>query len=108
MKRNDRGINFSVVVVAEGVILEGKTIVRESPSEADGERGELLGGVGRVLGKIIEVKTGLETRVSSLDYIQRGGTPVAYDRSLATAFGAKAIKLIQQGDMLAQDMLRLL
>ena len=95
-KRNEKGINFSVVVVAEGVLLEGKTIVREFPDTANRERRELLGGVGKVLGEIIETKTGLETRVSSLDYIQRGGTPVAYDRSLATAFGVKAIALIQQ------------
>ena len=53
-----------------------------------------LGGVGQVLGGIIEGKTGLETRVSSLDYIQRGGTPVAYDRNLATALGVKAAELI--------------
>ena len=52
----------------------------------------------------IEEKTGLETRVSSLDYIQRGGTPVAYDRNLATAFGVKAVELITRekyGEMTA-------
>lgn len=56
------------------------------------------------LAEIIERKTNLETRVSSLDYIQRGGTPVAYDRSLATAFGVKAVTLIQDkkyGEMTA-------
>ena len=97
IRRNERGINFSVVIVAEGAILEGKTIVRESTDTAKDEKRELLGGVGKVLGEIIEERTGLETRVSSLDYIQRGGTPVAYDRSLATAFGVKAVSLIQQG-----------
>ena len=54
--------------------------------------------------EIIEQETGLETRVSSLDYIQRGGTPVAYDRSLATAFGVKAAELIRDkkyGEMTA-------
>jgi len=102
-RRNERGINFSIVVVAEGTILEGKTIVQECPSTT-AEKRERLGGVGKVLGEIIERKTGLETRVSSLDYIQRGGTPVAYDRSLATAFGVKAVNLIQQkqyGEMTA-------
>jgi 6-phosphofructokinase 1 len=101
--RNERGISFSIVVVAEGTMLEGKTIVQECPSTTV-EKGERLGGVGKVLGEIIQRKTGLDTRVSSLDYIQRGGTPVAYDRSLATAFGVKAVKLIQQkqyGEMTA-------
>ena len=100
--REKKGINFSVVVVAEGIVLEGKTIGSES-SEQFNKR-QLLGGVGRVLGEIIEQRTGLETRVSSLGYIQRGGTPVAYDRSLATSFGVRAVKLIRQkqyGEMAA-------
>ena len=46
--------------------------------------------------EIIEKRTKLETGVSSLGYIQRGGTPVAYDRSLATVFGVRAITLIQE------------
>ncbi len=86
-ERKERGINFSIVVVAEGTKLEGKAIVKEGT--------EILGGIGKVLGGIIEKKTGLETRVSNLGYIQRGGTPVAYDRSLATAFGVKATELIK-------------
>ncbi|MFC1926748.1 6-phosphofructokinase [Chloroflexota bacterium] len=93
--RRERGVNFSIVVVAEGAILEGKSIVRECNGMIMGNR-EVLGGAGKVLGEIIQRKTGLETRVSSLDYIQRGGTPTGYDRSLATAFGVKAVELIQQ------------
>ena len=103
-KRSDRGINFSVVVVAEGIILQGKTMAKEYIDEAGKVQRERLGGVGNILGEIIEKKTKLETRVSSLDYIQRGGTPVAYDRSLATAFGVKAVNLIQEkryGEMTA-------
>ncbi|MFC1957435.1 6-phosphofructokinase [Chloroflexota bacterium] len=101
--RNKRGINFSVVVVAEGTVLEGETIGHE-PSRQSGDKRQSLGGVGVVLGEIIERMTGLETKVSSLGYIQRGGTPVAYDRSLATAFGVKAFNLIRQkkyGEMTA-------
>ena len=89
--------------MAEGTVLEGKIIGSESSDESNNER-QLLGGVGKVLGEFIEQKTGLETKVSSLGYIQRGGTPVAYDRSLATAFGIKALKLIRQekyGEMTA-------
>ena len=94
--RNERGINFSVVVVAEGTLLRGQTIVQGYDATTESEKRERLGGIGRVLGEIIEKRTKLETRVSSLDYIQRGGTPVAYDRSLATAFGVKAIGLIKK------------
>jgi 6-phosphofructokinase 1 len=101
--RSKKGINFSVVVVAEGTVLEGKTIGRESSDESNDER-QLLGGVGKVLGEIIAQNTGLETKVSSLGYIQRGGTPLAYDRNLATCFGVKALNLIKQekyGEMTA-------
>ena len=55
-----------------------------------------MGGIANVLGEIIKRETSLETRVSSLGYVQRGGIPVAYDRSLATAFGVKAIELIER------------
>jgi len=101
--RNRKGINFSVVVVAEGTVLEGETIGSEL-DESGAIKRKLLGGIGRVLGDLIEEKTGLETKVSSLGYIQRGGTPVAYDRSLATYFGVKAVSLVNQqkfGEMTA-------
>ena len=103
-ERNRRGATFSVVVVAEGTELEGRTIKKRSLEIAEQAHKYILGGVGNALGEIIEEQTGLETRVSSLDYIQRGGTPVAYDRSLATTFGVKAVELIQEkkyGEMTA-------
>jgi phosphofructokinase-like protein len=102
--RNQRGINFSIVVVAEGVQLGGEVIFKPSLPMDKNEDPDRLGGVGQVLATLIERKTGLHVRVSSLDYIQRGGTPVAYDRSLATAFGVKAIELISEnrfGEMTA-------
>jgi len=82
-RRSESGKHFSIVVVAEGVKLTEKT--------------EVSGWVGEVITKIIEEKTGLETRFSSLDYIQRGGTPVAYDRNLAMSFGTRAVELVQAG-----------
>ena len=103
--RNQRGINFSIVVVAEGIELTKEESFKLSlPTDKPTEDPDRLGGVGQVLGKMIESKTGLHVRVSSLDYIQRGGTPVAYDRSLATAFGVKAVELISEnrfGEMTA-------
>ncbi|MBI3931485.1 MAG: 6-phosphofructokinase [Chloroflexi bacterium] len=103
-RRNKKGINFTIVVVAEGTKLEGKTRERRSSGVPGNEKAPGLGGIASVIGEIIEQKTGLETRVSSLGYVQRGGTPVAYDRSLATAFGVKSVRLIEEkryGEMTA-------
>ncbi len=67
---------------------------QETQARLQKHRARHLQGAGNRIGAIIESKTGLETRVSTLGYVQRGGTPVAYDRSLATSFGVKAIDLI--------------
>ena len=102
--RNKRGATFSVVVVAEGTQIEGRNIGRRTFDVSKNEMTFGLGGIANVLGEIIGEKTGLEARVSSLDYMQRGGTPVAYDRSLATAFGVKAVELVRDkkyGEMTA-------
>lgn len=93
-ERSQKGMKFSVVVVAEGVELLGKTITRLGFHTGEAQNADRLGGAGEALSELIEQRTGLHARVSSLDYIQRGGSPVAYDRSLATAFGVKAIELI--------------
>jgi len=92
--RKGRGVNFSIIVVAEGVELEGETIFQPNLGKDKKDDPDRLGGVGQALGKLIERRMELRPRVSSLGYIQRGGTPVAYDRSLATAFGVEAIELI--------------
>lgn len=92
--RKRRGINFSIIVVAEGVELEGEIIFQSSLGKDKKDDPDRLGGVGQALGKLIERRTELRPRVSSLGHIQRGGTPVAYDRSLATAFGVEATELI--------------
>ncbi|MCK5288986.1 MAG: 6-phosphofructokinase, partial [Candidatus Omnitrophica bacterium] len=56
-----------------------------------------LGGIGNMLGQLIEEKTGFETRVTVLGHIQRGGTPSAFDRVLGTRFGIKAYDLVNEG-----------
>lgn len=88
------GKRFSIIVVAEGARpLGGKRIVeRYVKTSSDPIR---LGGISRVVGRHIEKITGLETRVSILGHIQRGGTPTADDRNLGTLFGHQAVKLIQ-------------
>jgi phosphofructokinase-like protein len=104
VKRRKMGIKFSIIVVAEGTKILGKPVVQEPAGAQPDTPAPRLGGVAQVLGEIIEKKTDLDTRVSTLGYIQRGGSPVAYDRTLATAFGVKATNLLRQkkfGEMTA-------
>lgn len=91
-QRHQRGKTFSIVVVAEGAQFKDKDLITQE--EKLDEFGHVrLGGIGEALGRIIEKKTGYETRVSVLGHIQRGGTPSAFDRVLATRFGVKAVEL---------------
>jgi phosphofructokinase-like protein len=89
--RHERGRSFSIVVVAEGAKpLAGSLQTRHgAPEDAFGH--ERLGGIGVVLEGEIERRTGYETRVTILGHVQRGGVPTAYDRVLATRFGAAAL-----------------
>lgn len=93
-KRHARGKTFSIVVVAEGArFKEGTMVTQEQRLDEFGHA--RLGGVGEVLGKEIEVRTGYETRISVLGHIQRGGSPSAFDRILGTRFGVKAVELLK-------------
>ncbi|KPK97271.1 MAG: hypothetical protein AMJ95_09880 [Omnitrophica WOR_2 bacterium SM23_72] len=93
-KRHDRGKTFSIVVVAEGAKFKAGTVVLQE--EKLDEFGHVrLGGIGEILGKEIEKKTGFETRVTVLGHIQRGGSPTAFDRVLGTRFGVRAVELIK-------------
>jgi phosphofructokinase-like protein len=94
--RNHRGAKFSIVVVAEGTVLEGKTAELPKPDTPEAGGSTRLGGIANIIGDIVQKNTGLETRVTTLGYVQRGGVPVAYDRSLATAFGVKATELAEK------------
>ncbi len=94
-KRHARGKNFSIVVVSEGCELPGL----EDAGEVDAFGHVTLShrGVGEVLGREIEERTGFETRVTVLGHVQRGGTPTPRDRVLATRFGLKAAELARTG-----------
>ncbi|MEA2433078.1 MAG: ATP-dependent phosphofructokinase / diphosphate-dependent phosphofructokinase [Actinomycetota bacterium] len=95
--RHQRGRTFSIVVVAEGAMpAEGEESVQEGNTDAFGH--VRLGGIGVLLEKEIEKRTGFETRVTILGHIQRGGTPTAFDRVLATRFGIAAIDAVQEKD----------
>src|SRR5947199_7798880 len=90
-KRHARGKNFSIVVVSEGCELPG--LVDAGEQDQFGHVTLSHRGVGDTLGREIEDRTGFETRVTVLGHIQRGGTPTARDRVLATRFGLKAADL---------------
>ena len=92
-ERHKRGKTFSIIVVSEGVKIQGD--FEEEKSEKQMKR-HRVGKVGERLADLVEEKTGYETRVSVLGHIQRGGTPTAYDRVLGTRFGVKAVELIKE------------
>jgi len=97
--RFSRGKYFSIVVVAEGakIYLEkGRPEEYIWQAEKDA-RGHLrMGGIGEVLARKVEEKTGFEARPVTLGYIQRGGSPTAFDRVLATRFGSFAVDMIKE------------
>ncbi|UCB60368.1 MAG: 6-phosphofructokinase [Candidatus Bathyarchaeota archaeon] len=96
-QRQRRGRNFSLVVAAEGAKPKGGTEIVYSTGVDEFGHAK-LGGVGYYLGKEIEKKCqNIETRVVVLGHLQRGGSPVAFDRVLAIRFGIAAIDLVHEG-----------
>lgn len=111
-KRYDRGKKFSIIAVAEGAQpkiedfknnnediiiqnIDNKVLVTQS-TEKDQFDHVRLGGIGNFLAKEIEKRMHIETRVTVLGHVQRGGTPTARDRVLATRFGIAAVELIKK------------
>jgi 6-phosphofructokinase 1 len=94
-KRTERGREFSIVVVAEGAAPAQTEHAITKTGRLDEFGHEQLGGIGDWLGNRIEQLTGIETRVTVLGHVQRGGTPTATDRVLATRMGLKAVELIE-------------
>jgi len=93
-RRHDRGKNFSIIVVAEGArLLDGGAPVEVQSERTDAFGHVRLGGIGATLSSRIEERTGFECRYSVLGHIQRGGTPTAFDRFLASRFGVAAVDL---------------
>jgi 6-phosphofructokinase 1 len=98
-RRHAAGPTFSIVVVAEGAVpADGAaaTTLHEGATDAFGHA--RLGGIAVYLEKEIEARTGFETRMTILGHVQRGGSPVAYDRVLGTRFGVDAIDAVAEGD----------
>ena len=97
-KRQARGKDFSIVVVAEGAKpLECEDFVTIS-NQVDAFGHVRLGGIATVVGQEIEKRTGMESRVTILGHVQRGGSPTPFDRVLATRFGVAAVDLVMKGD----------
>ncbi len=95
-ERSLRGKRFSIVCVAEGAKpADGEIVVKAiDQKQTDARR---LGGIGEVVANRIKEDTGLETRVTVLGHLQRGGSPTPFDRNLSTKFGFKACELASKG-----------
>jgi 6-phosphofructokinase 1 len=95
--RHARGRYFSIVVAAEGAVPKEGTL-SVSTGQVDEFGHPRLGGIGHVLEREIEERTGFETRATVLGHVQRGGTPTAFDRVLATRLGLAAVDAVHDGD----------
>jgi 6-phosphofructokinase 1 len=105
-RRHQRGRYFSIVVAAEGAAPKQGTmgVARENSFDEFGH--PRLGGIGYALEREIEERTGYETRATVLGHVQRGGTPTAFDRVLATRLGLAAIDAAHRADWGTMTALR--
>jgi len=96
-ERAKQGKNFSIIVVSEGAksttgeIVVSK-VLKDSPDPIR------LGGIGNRIADEVEKLTGIETRVTVLGHLQRGGRPIPYDRILSTRYGVEAVEMIDRGE----------
>jgi 6-phosphofructokinase 1 len=97
-KRKEMGRPFSIVVVAEDSRPSPDEDFLTAEQRAHVYREDHLGGIGAIIGREIESRTKLSARVTVLGYIQRGGTPTAYDRVLATRVGVHAVDMVLRGE----------
>ncbi len=88
--------SYAIIVAAEGARLGGEDVTKDTELDAFGH--VKLGGIGEHLAKVIEERTGIETRSTVLGHIQRGGRPSAFDRVLGTRLGCKAADMVHAGD----------
>jgi phosphofructokinase-like protein len=96
--RHESGHSFSIVVVAEGATPKDGEVKSEFGGGTDAFGHVRLGGIAVHLEREIEERTGFESRMTILGHVQRGGTPLAYDRVLGTRFGVAAIDAADQGN----------
>jgi ATP-dependent phosphofructokinase / diphosphate-dependent phosphofructokinase len=108
-QRHARGRYFSIVVVAEGAKFssqagQGNPVLQDMGKDEFGHA--KLGGIANILAREIEKRTGFETRAVILGHIQRGGSPSAFDRVLATRYGLGAIDMVHRGEFGCMAALR--
>ena len=104
-RRHSRGRFFSIVVAAEGATpAEGSLATVGGQTDEFGH--QRLGGIGQLLEREIGERTGFDTRATVLGHIQRGGTPTAFDRVLATRLGLAAIDAVHEGSFGTMSALR--
>src|SRR5579872_4556250 len=108
-QRHERGRYFSIIVVAEGAKFaaesgKGSPILQDMGMDEFGHA--KLGGVANILAREIEKRTGFETRAVVLGHIQRGGSPSAFDRVLATRYGLGAVDMVHRGEFGCMAALR--
>lgn len=97
-ERRARGKEFTIVVTSEGAMPKDGTItVKKTLNDGSGLDNIRLGGVGEKLAVELEELTGMVARNTTLGYVQRGGSPSAFDRVLSTKYGCKAMELAMQG-----------
>ena len=97
-KRKEAGKRFHIIVVSEGAAIKGDDSMVTQDDSLDEFGNIRLGGVGEYVGKEIGKQTGDEIRTVVLGHTQRGGSPTAYDRMLATRFGLAAADYVNDGD----------
>lgn len=98
LERKKNGKPFSIIVVAEGAKPKnGDIVVKRKFDEGKGLDNIRLGGIGDKVAEHLEELTGMQARNTVLGYVQRGGTPTAFDRVLSTKYGAKAMELAMEG-----------
>ena len=97
-ERRSRGKEFTIVVVSEGAMpKDGEMVVKMNLNDGSGLDNIRLGGIGDKVANDIERLTGMVSRSTVLGYVQRGGTPSAFDRVLSTKYGTKAMELAMEG-----------
>ena len=96
LEREAEGKRFTLVVAAEGAMLPGGGLVHEGDQPGE-QRQVRLGGIGEIVGREIAARLDRDVRTVVLGHLQRGGTPTAFDRMLATEFGAHAVRLVHEG-----------
>ncbi len=98
-RRHARGRTFSIVVVSEGALPADGSGITVAAQGVDAFGHARLGGIAVELEREIESRTGYETRMTILGHVQRGGTPTAFDRVLATRFGVAAVDAVTAGNL---------